>query len=667
MINKKLMFLAILLVSLLAISGVSASDVDSDAILNEDLVNDACSDLISSTDLQSIDTSKEKVLNDNFEEGKNTNEEISNSKSLNENSGNENNIISDELPLKEDSKVLTNYVYGSNDDEISVSFFDVGYRSQEIIEIFIYEHNRDILKIYVDNDSTPRKTVNLATYDKWDYISFSPIDLNLNFGNHRFKVSLYNNSGEHIVANEEISYHCLQMYLDYGENIFEDVNVTARLWDINNDEGTLTYSINNKQIASKNFIANNDMGNNYFTIPYSYLKVGENVISVKYDGPNYPTDEISEVITIYPRIYDLPIFMSTVEETDLDVEFPKSFTGTVNVYDSYYIYNYDTYSYDYVCNLIGSSNIINGVATIKLSNLKSGAHGLIVESKTNLGEIDKVIEFNVFNNDPNVKVEVTPLNILVGENVFITLNSPVSHTLYVYVDGKVEKMYNMSSYIKILSDLSIGKHIISVKFFDTYSNTFIINVNALKTFITSSNTNAVYDTTKSVSATLIDNLGNPIAGKTVTLVINKKTYTAKTNAYGKATFKISAKLLPKAYTATIKFAGDKTYAQFTKSIKVTIKKATPKLTAKAKTFRVKVKTKKYTITLKNNNGKVMKNTKVTLTVNKKTFSAKTNSKGVATFKITNLKKKGKFTAVVKYAGSKYYNKVTKKPKITIKA
>jgi hypothetical protein len=46
---------------------------------------------------------------------------------------------------------------------------------------------------------------------------------------------------------------------------------------------------------------------------------------------------------------------------------------------------------------------------------------------------------------------------------------------------------------------------------------------------------------------------------------------------------------------------------------------------------------------------------------------KTNSKGVATFKITNLKEKGKFAAVVKYAGSKYYNKVTKKPKITIKA
>ena len=51
---------------------------------------------------------------------------------------------------------------------------------------------------------------------------------------------------------------------------------------------------------------------------------------------------------------------------------------------------------------------------------------------------------------------------------------------------------------------------------------------------------------------------------------------------------------------------------------------------------------------------------------KKTYKVKTSSKGVATFKITNLKKKGTFTAVVTYAGSKYYNKVTKKPKITVK-
>ena len=35
-------------------------------------------------------------------------------------------------------------------------------------------------------------------------------------------------------------------------------------------------------------------------------------------------------------------------------------------------------------------------------------------------------------------------------------------------------------------------------------------------------------------------------------------------------------------------------------------------------------------------------------------------------KITNLNKKGKSTAVIKYYGNKYYNKITKKAKITDK-
>ena len=64
--------------------------------------------------------------------------------------------------------------------------------------------------------------------------------------------------------------------------------------------------------------------------------------------------------------------------------------------------------------------------------------------------------------------------------------------------------------------------------------------------------------------------------------------------------------------------------------------------------------------------KVMKKAKLTLKVGKKTYKATTNSKGKATFKITKLTKKGKFTAVIKYAGNKYYNKLSKKAKITVK-
>lgn len=185
------------------------------------------------------------------------------------------------------------------------------------------------------------------------------------------------------------------------------------------------------------------------------------------------------------------------------------------------------------------------------------------------------------------------------------------------------------------------------------------------TKVTAPKVTATYNVNKYLVITLKDSFGKALAKQKVTVKVGTISKTLITNSKGQVSVLVS-KLIPKTYTASISFAGDKTYLKSSSSVKVVVKKATPKLTAKAKTFKRTVKTKKYKITLKTNKGKVMKKVKVTLRVNKKTFTAKTNSKGVATFKITNLKKKGKYTAVVKYAGNKYYKKVTKKPKITVK-
>ncbi|MBR3155838.1 MAG: hypothetical protein IKF13_03365, partial [Methanobrevibacter sp.] len=83
-------------------------------------------------------------------------------------------------------------------------------------------------------------------------------------------------------------------------------------------------------------------------------------------------------------------------------------------------------------------------------------------------------------------------------------------------------------------------------------------------------------------------------------------------------------------------------------------------------YYAKEKTKKFYIVLKDNLYRVMKNIKVKLKVKGKTYTAKTNSKGRATFKITKLKKKGKYTATVKYAGNSYYTALSKSAKITVK-
>lgn len=174
----------------------------------------------------------------------------------------------------------------------------------------------------------------------------------------------------------------------------------------------------------------------------------------------------------------------------------------------------------------------------------------------------------------------------------------------------------------------------------------------------------VYNGGKYLTATLKDAQGNPIKGSNVST--NIKSLKAKTTDKNGQVKWSTDGLVPKTYSVILTFAGNDNYLKATKKVTVKVTKATPKMTAKAKTFKTKTKIKKYTITLKTNKNKVMKNTKVTLKVKGKTYSAKTNSKGVATFKLTKLTKKGKFTATVTYKGNSYYLKVAKKVKITVK-
>ena len=62
----------------------------------------------------------------------------------------------------------------------------------------------------------------------------------------------------------------------------------------------------------------------------------------------------------------------------------------------------------------------------------------------------------------------------------------------------------------------------------------------------------------------------------------------------------------------------------------------------------------------------MKKIKLSLKVSGKTYKAITNAKGQATFKITNLNKKGTFKAVISFSGNKYYNVKNVTTKIFVK-
>lgn len=103
-----------------------------------------------------------------------------------------------------------------------------------------------------------------------------------------------------------------------------------------------------------------------------------------------------------------------------------------------------------------------------------------------------------------------------------------------------------------------------------------LTVSKKKTSISASAKTFKAKATKKISVTL-KTVKNAADGKTylkkgkkLTLTVNGKTYSAKTNAKGIAKFTI--KLTKKGkYSAKVKFAGDKTYKSSSKSVKITIK------------------------------------------------------------------------------------------------
>ena len=150
----------------------------------------------------------------------------------------------------------------------------------------------------------------------------------------------------------------------------------------------------------------------------------------------------------------------------------------------------------------------------------------------------------------------------------------------------------------------------------------------------------------------------PVSQQTVIFTVDNTDYVGRTDENGTATISLNLA----AGTHYI-------YTEYNNVIgknQIEITKAGSKLTANKKTFKSKLKTKKYAITLKDNKGKAIKNAKVTLKIKGKTFTAKTNSKGKATFKITKLTKKGKYTAKIKFAGNGYYKASSASKQITLK-
>ena len=173
------------------------------------------------------------------------------------------------------------------------------------------------------------------------------------------------------------------------------------------------------------------------------------------------------------------------------------------------------------------------------------------------------------------------------------------------------------------------------------------------------------------ATTLLDANGNPISNVYMEFAVNNKIYNRTTYENGSFNpYKLNM-IRAGRYTMAFNFAGDENYTNAFACVCVDLDKKPITIKASAKSYKASVKTKKYTVSLSTipsvHDGKVYLSPKlVTLTVNGKTYTGKTNDNGQVTFKITNLNKKGKYTADISYKGDKTYEEAVKSVKLTVK-
>ena len=294
--------------------------------------------------------------------------------------------------------------------------------------------------------------------------------------------------------------------------------------------------------------------------------------------------------------------------------------------------------------------------------------------------------FNITSSPIPIKTKLiaSDMNIIYGAGSYLTVK------LMTDVSGKVLKNQNLSIRIsnklytiktndqgiaKLAINLNPGTYAVSISF-DGFngSQDYLPSSKNIKILVKKANVKLIGSNKgfkiitkiKNYVVTLKTNKGVLLKNANLYLRIGGKTFVAKTNSKGKATFKISNFYRKGKFTAKITFKGNNYYNKLTISKKITIVKDKVKFIAKNKVFKVRTKIKKYSVTLKTIKGVLIKKVRLYLRIGGKTFVAKTNSKGKAIFKISKFYRKGKFAAKISFKGTKYYIPLSQTKRVSIR-
>ena len=220
---------------------------------------------------------------------------------------------------------------------------------------------------------------------------------------------------------------------------------------------------------------------------------------------------------------------------------------------------------------------------ISVSDLNPGSYTLNITTvpDTNHNAVSKSIKVTV----NKASTEITAPGILTVYNInkylTITLKDNKNNTIAganitVNINGEKTYTTNQNGQVKINTKTltpKIYKVEISYAGNETHNGTQATsNILSIKAKPILTAKNKVFKSTtkiKKYSVSLKNNLKAPMKKVKVSLTIGKKTYNAKTNSKGIATFKLTK--LTKTSKATVKYLGNKNYYAASKKVKLTVK------------------------------------------------------------------------------------------------
>ena len=286
------------------------------------------------------------------------------------------------------------------------------------------------------------------------------------------------------------------------------------------------------------------------------------------------------------------------------------------------------------------------------------------------GTINTTITITTNNTNPTVGDKVRITFTLKGKDGKLLSGQKLNIT----VDGKAyNKTTNSNGIATVDYTLASNMTKVTAKYGGYYSynesndtkNILAKKINT-KLALTVSNAIPVNNTAITVTATLTDINNKKLANQNVTLNINGKTFTNKTNANGVITQKYTPNTTLGTQTITATYNGSDKYNSSTNTTKITVKKINTKLSVKASnTTPVNSTPINITVTLTDVDGNKLSGQNVTITVGGKTFNVKTNASGVATQSYTPTKVETQ-TITATYKGDSKYVNTTASTSITVK-